>query len=253
MDVSTELDGGRLVWLLKEIVLTVEDTVTGLEHQTQYQYSGHVETLLSRVDQENISDSEWQSLVAQTTDHLRERHESNRKIILNWGLVILWSRFESLLEDILLLFFQKEDRAFQSWSPDTTLPFDKVMDLDSVAAVKDRYFRKALRKFAQDPVHRRVESLLKKLAVKEEILFTLEAADEEAKTQLQGWGAHSLAQISDERNEIVHGQSTPLRNIDELRNREVVLEQFLLNVFMIIAKKLRMPLLIFGTPPRRDR
>ena len=238
------IDGFRIIWLLNEVVLTVETTLGSLQKTEDQDVARNIETFVETVKWSGITDEKLELLLGEVRQLARKRLQNNRDVVLNWGLVMLWSRFEALIEDILLLFFKTDERAFLSWAGETSVVFADLQNAGTVDDVKVKYFTKAIKKFTDEPITKRVELLAKKLNTREEVLFSKKNCNEKIKTQLGNWGSATLKSISDQRNKIVHDQQIPVGNIDELRNSEVVLERFLLNVVAIVGDKLNMPVLI---------
>ncbi len=242
------IDGTKIVSFLTRSLVTIETTLRSLDETESREFSRHMETLIDTVRAVGMTDEKWAELVNEARGLIRNQLRNNRMITLNWGLVTLWSTFEALFEDILLTMFQTDNRAFMSWSGKVSLPFDEIVEAASIETIKTKYFRKAITDFSGEGISKRIEILLKKLNIRQEILFSLKNTNDAMKAQLKNWSPETLNDISTNRNRIVHELALPLKTIEELQTIELVLERFLLNLTSIVGQKLDQTMAVYGVP-----
>jgi hypothetical protein len=245
------IDAGRIISTLNRSVLTVETTLRCLDKMEDLNFSRQIETLVEAAHQFEVREEKWRGMVDDTRALIKRDLRDNRAITLNWGLVTLWSSFEALLEDVLLLWFTEDNRAFLSWGGKTSINFEEIKQADDAAAIKARYFEKAIRAFTSDSIEDRIRTLKQKFNISEEILFSRRLANDSIKARLGSWGPATLSEISNKRNKIVHRLALPLAKLEELQTIEIMLERFLLNIASIIGGKLDRPVLAFhvAIPP----
>jgi hypothetical protein len=117
-----------------------------------------------------------------------------------------------------------------------------LANASSIEDVQLQYFQKALRNFTNDPIDKRIKTLVNRLGVPADVLFSQKMFHHEIKMIIGQWNADTIIEISNKRNTIVHDGKRPYSDISELQKVGETLQRLLMNIGSIIAHKLGIPI-----------
>jgi hypothetical protein len=239
-----------LLFRLNEIVVLIEDSLRLFaerrEDEFKRKFSSVAELLVEFGTKlpDEVAEKKLSELEQIIQDQLRHYD----LMILNWGLVMMWTTFEAQLQDLILLLFRANEKAFIQWGGDLTISFKTLTDCGDLNTAKESMYSKALREFTNLGIRDRIDTLRKKLNVRDEELFSFAFCNETIRGLLKGWGIQTFEEMSRKRNEIVHERKLPITSIEEIRFVLEVFSRFLMNIGSIISVKASAEFTVAGVP-----
>jgi len=239
------VDVTRPVGTLVDLVVSFETTLRSLAAARQEHYIRRVKGQMDLVNETLPPDKRAEALKGMEPAIARSL-EATEILIVNWGVGTLWSAFEGLLEDVLVMWFTRDPRAFLPWGGEMSAKFQDITECESVDAVRKQYFQKAVKNFTSETIEKRIKLLEKHLNARPEILFSTKQATPEIKALLGQFDVDAVRDISENRNKVVHNNEYPYKKVDELQRMEVVLEWLLRNIAALIGSRLGVPVQLMG-------
>jgi hypothetical protein len=182
---------------LNEIVVMVEDSLR-LFSEGRKKELGHKLSVATELFAEfgtMLPDEVAREKFRELEKAIQEQLKRYDLMILNWGLVMMWTAFEAEFEDLLLLLFRKNEKAFLQWGADLAISFKSLTECKDLDVAKANLYSKALRDFSNLGIRERIETLKRKLNLRDEELFNFAFSNEKIRKLLAGWGTTPLSEF----------------------------------------------------------
>jgi len=250
---SKQFDITTVIYRINSVAVAIVDALFSMESTENARISQRTQYFDSLLANLNLNPNVVPSEQIRLYEELKANDKTNRRRILNWGLVMAWTSFEALMEDLLKIFFWEQPRGFLNWGGKLNVTYEEIQAMGQIDEVAESFYSKALRQFTDKPIKERLKDLQSKLGIREEDLFGLRFSNETIRARLKGWGPGSMEALSDARNDIVHRGALPLQSLGEFEDAVLVFERLLLNLGTILAEKMGIPITINGVPYQPDQ
>ncbi len=170
-------------------------------------------------------------------DLLRKKVAEYDLWIINQGLVMLCTKFDAFLENVVDVILTKKPELLYSIAEAKTLELKRIVRLGSVEAIIGEIKAKEIRRFSFEEIGKRFEYLQSKLHIALSDVFNWALYVAEVSKKFAGWDLKSLMRIYTQRHSVVHRNDLPVQDFDELSTIKEFLEKLILNVTLAAKKK----------------